>query len=248
VSALARAPGQRPADPAGMPIEVSEIFGPTLQGEGVSVGRAAAFLRLARCGVGCAWCDTRYSWDFEPEDAAQHAESVTAQACWEQVRGHLPPGRERLLVVSGGEPLLQAQALAHVLRLAKGAGCRVEVETSGVVPPGALVPFVDLFTVSPKLRHSAVSDARRMRPAVLAELADTGRAVFKFVVRGPQDLDEVAELAEPYPAVPVMVMPLGTSPHRLGRVLRALAEPVAARGWRLTPRMHIDLWGNERGR
>lgn len=232
---------------AGDHLAVSEIFGPTLQGEGVSAGRAAAFLRLAGCYVGCGWCDTRYSWDDSPDKPLIY-DQLDTRTCWARVEAHLPAGARPLLVVTGGEPLLQGEQLVPVLRRAHAHGCRVEIETSGTQPPGDLTPFVDLFTVSPKLEHSGVAEARRLIPALLNEFASTSKAVFKFVVRGPQDLDEVAAVSLPYPDVPVIIMPLGTTSDRIAHSLRALAGPVAGRGWTLTGRMHIDLWGNVPGR
>ena len=46
-------------------LTVSEIFGPTFQGEGPFTGRAAVFLRLGRCNLDCKWCDTPYTWDWK---------------------------------------------------------------------------------------------------------------------------------------------------------------------------------------
>jgi 7-carboxy-7-deazaguanine synthase len=239
----------RAGQPEVLTLAVSEIFGPTLQGEGVSIGLAAAFLRLAHCDVGCRWCDTRYSWDFPPS-AGRNAEvqELDAADCWDRLVEHLPPGDSPLLVVTGGEPLMQVMQLQPLLRRAKTHGCRVEIETSGTRRAGELTPFTDLFTVSPKLAHSGVPVERRIVPAALVDLAATGRCVFKFVVRGPDDLDEAAAIAAPYPDVPIVVMPLGTSSHQVARAMHVLAGPVAARGWRLSGRLQIDLWGNQRGR
>ena len=47
---------------------ISEVFGPTVQGEGPTIGRRAAFVRLGRCNLDCSWCDTPYTWDWERYD------------------------------------------------------------------------------------------------------------------------------------------------------------------------------------
>ena len=56
------------APPSKASLAVSEIFGPTLQGEGPSSGRRAMFLRLAGCNLSCSWCDTAYTWDWSRYD------------------------------------------------------------------------------------------------------------------------------------------------------------------------------------
>jgi len=211
------------------------------------LGRAAAFLRLANCPVGCVWCDTRYTWDFPAYVHAEEVSFQTVEECWQAVEACLPPGPQPLLVVTGGEPLMQADALRPLLQAAAARPCRVEVETSGVHGPGDLVEFVDLFTVSPKLAHSEVPESRRLRWDVLTEFSATDKSVFKFVVAEPAQLDEVAAIAARIGIDSVTIMPLGTDPAEVAQRLRLLAEPVAHLGWTLTPRLHIDVWGNRRG-
>jgi 7-carboxy-7-deazaguanine synthase len=102
--------------------------------------------------------------------------------------------------------------------------------------------------VSPKLANSGVDRDRRIRPAALAALRDTGRAVFKFVVADESDLEEVAALADQHDLAPVWIMPEGTDPATVTERARRLADPVLARGWNLTSRLHVLLWGDQRGR
>ena len=82
----------------------------------------------------------------------------------------------------------------------------------------------------------------------LASLIATGSAAFKFVVTATTDLDEVARLVEAHALTPVWIMPEGTTPEAVLEHARSLAEAVIARGWNLTPRLHVLLWGDERGR
>jgi organic radical activating enzyme len=71
--------------------------------------------------------------------------------------------------------------------------------------------------------------------------------VFKFVATGPSDLDEIQALVDDCDLSEVWVMPEGTDAATLAARLRDLAEPVLARGWHLTPRLHILMWGDRRG-
>jgi len=223
---------------------VSEVFGPTWQGEGPSCGQAAGFVRLGRCNLACSFCDSRHSWDWDHYDPALELCEMTV----DDVVARLDAMSVSLIVITGGEPLLQQRQLAPLLELVKARGWRVEVETAGTVAPTLGEGLVDQWNVSPKLANSGMPAERRIKAAALASLLATGRAVFKFVVENAGDLDEIDGLVDRFQLTPVWVMPEGTdSPTVLAR-LQELAEPVLARGWNLTPRLHILIWGDERGR
>lgn len=217
---------------------VSEVFGPTVQGEGPSLGRRTAFVRLGRCNLACTWCDTAYTWDWSRFDPAVELRRMAVDDVVAQVEAMDVP----MVVVTGGEPLLQQTALADLLpRLAPR---RIEVETAGTIAPRPeLVELVDQWNVSPKLANSGNPLERRWKPDVLRAFEETGRAVFKFVVRGRGDLDEVASFG----VSPVWVMPEGTSAEAVRKGLAAVADEAIARGWNLTTRLHVELWGDKRG-
>ncbi len=223
---------------------VSEIFGPTLQGEGPSAGRPAGFVRLGRCNLACNWCDSKYTWDWDNYDPQQelHTEEVAS------VLKQLDAMGVGMVVVTGGEPLLQQRNLPPLLKEVKARGWLVEVETSGTIAPLLAPDLVDQYNVSPKLAHSGNRQSRPFRPDVLRSFQDSGRAVFKFVAQAPSDLVEVESMVDECGLDPVYVMPEGTDAVTLAARLQELAEPVLARGWILTPRLHILLWGDERGR
>src|SRR5437016_1796340 len=115
---------------------VSEIFGPTFQGEGPSLGRRCVFLRLGGCNLHCRWCDTPYTWDwtgrngvaYEPRKELQPMDPM---AVWESLRSL---GAETL-VISGGEPMLQQASLLPLLDRTVNAEWWVEIETAGTIAP-----------------------------------------------------------------------------------------------------------------
>ncbi|MFE3196848.1 7-carboxy-7-deazaguanine synthase QueE [Embleya sp. NPDC059237] len=224
---------------------VAERFGPTFQGEGPSCGQRAAFVRLSRCNLRCPPCDTPYTWDwrrFDPR-AEAHRESPTELADWA-----LGLDTE-LVVVTGGEPLLQQQALIPFATAMVEAGRRVEVETNGTVAPlRDLMAVVASFNVSPKLRGFAGPSGRPIDAGALTSLVRSGRACFKFVVASVTELDGVAELVEAHDLAPVWIMPCGTDADQVRDLLRQLADPVLERRWNLTDRLHVQLWGDQRGR
>jgi 7-carboxy-7-deazaguanine synthase len=227
---------------------VAECFGdtqPTFQGEGPSAGTPALFIRLSRCNLTCEWCDTKYTWDWTSYDPAQEAirRSAGDLAAWALGVG------VGLVVITGGEPLLQQQALAPLVRELVRGGKRIEVETNGTVAPAPELLIGGVrFNVSPKLANSRVPEYRRIVPEALDPLAASGQAVFKFVARRTEDLDEVGALVERFGLGPVYVMPEGATAEGLLRTTHNLAEAVSARGWNLTQRLHVLAFGDKRGR
>jgi organic radical activating enzyme len=155
-----------------------------------------------------------------------------------------------LVVVTGGEPLLQQSHLPPLLVPLRAAGVEVEVETAGVLAPDpAIVELVTRFNVSPKLASSGNDLERRHRPDVLRAFVATGRAAFKFVAVDERDLDEIQGIVDEcgLPRGTVWVMPEGTDAATIVDRSRALIDPVLARGWNLTTRLHVLLWGDRRG-
>lgn len=224
---------------------VAELFGPTFQGEGPSSGQRAAFVRLSRCNLTCSWCDTPYTWDTRRYDLRRESRRMPVQEVINLLEG-IPAD---LIVVTGGEPLLQQRALLPLVATCHSWGRSVEIETNGIVDPlASLVPFVTRFNVSPKLANSELPLARRIDPGTLRALTETGKALFKFVVKEPAELDEVAHLETRFGLAPIWIMPEGRTSDAVLRRMRELADEVIARGWNLTTRLHVLLWEDSRGR
>lgn len=230
-----------------------EIFA-SLQGEGPSIGRPVAFVRLSRCNLACTWCDTAYTWRFEG-DNRPHRDGLTFERKANQivleeaeVAARITALGQDRLVITGGEPLLQGAALARMVALLDGM--TVEIETNGTVAPHpALDPLVSQYNVSPKLGHSGNPIDSAQIPERLAEWIQRPQAWFKFVVATPDDVVEVIELiaAHSLPRERVFVMPEGTDSETLRTRERWLAPLALQQGLRLTDRMHIHLYGDTRG-
>lgn len=232
---------------AAVKVAVNELFGPTFQGEGPSQGRLARFLRLFGCHLACDFCDTSQTWNRQRHDltAEQRHLGIADILDW------LADAPGSLLVITGGEPLLQQRALEPLLAAIRQEGLvdEIEVETSGtIVPSPAVVEAVTRFNVSPKLANSALPKQQRLRPAVLRQFVLSGKAIWKFVVQSPNDLDEVEALVTEYRLDPVWIMPEGVDSTIVLNRMRLLADPVLAHGWNLTSRLHILLWENARAR
>lgn len=234
-----------------------EIFA-SLQGEGPSMGRPSLFLRLSRCNLACHWCDTAYTWRFTGDNRphrdglsfAREANQLVLEEA-EVIDRLLAFGQDRL-VVTGGEPLLQASALARVLAALKAARStlHVEIETNGTVaPPPAIDALIDQYNVSPKLSHSGNPADLALIPERLAAWAQNPRAFFKFVVATPADCEEVAALQATYGIAGdrLFVMPEGTDSETLRTREKWLCATALDHGWRMTDRLHIHLYGDTRG-
>ena len=230
-----------------------EVFA-SLQGEGPSQGKPCAFVRLSRCNLACVWCDTAYTWRFEG-DNRPHRAQLTYERKANQVTLDEEEAAQRIaalgqprLVVTGGEPLLQAPAVARMLALLPDM--RVEIETNGTVaPPPALDALVAQYNVSPKLAHSGNPADLALPPERLRAWAAEPRAAFKFVVAESADVEEVLELAERF-AIPrerVWLMAEGTDAATLEAREAWLAPLCLEHGLTLSKRMHIQLYGDTRG-
>lgn len=215
----------------------------SLQGEGPLAGQRAAFVRLAHCNLNCGWCDTDYSWNWAKfrREHETHQGPVVGIASWVRDQD------VDLVVVTGGEPMLQQDAVRCLAELC--APARVQVETNGTrIPTADLTRAVDLFVVSPKLANSGVVRHRRIVPEALRALADAGSVAWKFVAVGREDIDEIDALVAAYGLVPVWVMPEGTTAEQILDRACSLVDPVLDRGWHLSLRLHTLLWGDQRGR
>lgn len=217
-------------------IVVSEIFGPTVQGEGPAIGTRCGFVRLGRCNQSCSWCDSKFSW----EPGAELTEMTVEQIVERVAAMHVDT-----IVLTGGEPLLQASKLEPLVLAFRARSWKTHVETAGTLAWDT--DLIDQWVVSPKLANSGMDVDRRFKPDVLRALVAQG-AAFKFVATSIDDLDEIQAIVDDVGATNVWVMPEGTDPATITKRTAELADAVIARGWNLTTRLHILAWGDRRGR
>lgn len=239
-----------------------EIFH-TIQGEGVSAGMPAVFIRASRCNLHCVWCDTDHTWNFEgtpwphEKDGLPGYEKfrktavtfeITPAAAAEQILAYRCPRT----VITGGEPLLQETAFLEMIQQIRAhqPEHQFEVETNGTrLPSPAFHTAVDQFNVSPKLANSGVQASLRLHPTALGFLAASSKAWFKFVVAKPADLDEILALCASHaiPQQKVLLMPEGRTAAELDHSSAWLAEICRDQGYRFCDRLHIRIWGDQRG-
>ncbi|MFM7181819.1 MAG: 7-carboxy-7-deazaguanine synthase QueE [Verrucomicrobiales bacterium] len=239
-----------------------EIFH-TLQGEGVSAGRPAVFVRLSLCNLHCRWCDTDYTWNWEgtpfAHDRDQEAgyvkykqEEQTISLSPEDVARVVADWPTKRVVLTGGEPLLQQSGLrmlATELR-SRDSSYVFEVETNGtLLPEEDLDPLMDQYNVSPKLENSGNRHALRIRPSVLAWFAASSKAWFKFVITSQDDLAEIRTIITDagISNERVILMPEGRTPEAIATHRELVVKLCLDHGYTFNDRLHLRLFGARRG-
>jgi 7-carboxy-7-deazaguanine synthase len=227
-------------------IMVSEIFGPTIQGEGALAGKLSHFLRTFGCSYRCTWCDSMHAVD--PANSGK-ARRLTAVEIVKEL-SKLPPAP--WLTVTGGDPVDWDLATIIIeLRLFQ----KIAVETQGAVWRDWL-EYCHLVTVSPKGPSSWME--KRFNPAVLQKyhvrLRD--RMVLKIVCFDDADLDFAERIHRFMPDVPLYLSAGTTVAHAYpaGAVLQRykwLAESMIKRPKLMDciclPQLHVLVWGQEIG-
>lgn len=229
----------------------------TLQGEGLTAGKPAIFLRLHYCNLMCGqnggWkCDTGYTWDKtrrefwqEPEDRTYLEVANRVKVSWKQKFVERTPDSEKRLVITGGEPLLQQQKIIELLRFLPN--WNVEIETNGTIFPDEALSNCQ-FNCSPKLENSGNPLKIRYKPSILRVINDLPKSQFKFVVENPSDLEEIQQIVTEcrLDTQKVLVMPEGQTAEEVAIHADKLKEDIKARGWKMTMRNQLIWYGNKR--
>jgi 7-carboxy-7-deazaguanine synthase len=222
-------------------VKISEIFY-SIQGEGGLIGMPSIFVRTSGCNLRCRWCDTPYtSWNPEGEE-------LSVDQILERVRAY----PASFAVVTGGEPMI-APGVGELTQRMRRAGLHITIETAGTVFTEVAC---DLLSISPKLANStpegvfaAQHERLRIQPETLTRLMAAHEYQLKFVVASPTDIDEIRSLVKTLgaPRRNVILMPEGIDPATTHARSEWISELCKSEGYRFSPRLHVDLYGNRRG-
>lgn len=239
----------------GAAIRVSEIFGPTIQGEGVLIGQPTVFVRTGGCDYRCSWCDTLHAVDSEYREEWR---PMSVDEVWGEV-GRLSGGVPLTVSLSGGNPAIQP--LGPLIDRGHSEGYRFALETQGSV---ARDWFADLDTLvlSPKPPSSGMETDFAKLDDCHSMAAGGPMTVLKIVVFDDRDYAYARDMARRYPALPVYLQPGNHTPPPpeddsatvdidgiMNRMLW-LVDKVTGDRWfdaRVLPQLHVLLWGNRRG-
>ncbi len=229
-------------------LRVSEIFGPTIQGEGAQIGRPTVFVRLGGCDYRCSWCDTPYA--VLPE----HRHTWTKTSPGEVIAQVEALSVDPILVtLSGGNPALQP--CAELIKRGQDRGHTFTMETQGSVARDWFAQL-DHLCLSPKPPSSGMTtDYAKLDSCMLA--AGPADTILKVVIFDEADLQYARDVSARYPRVPIYLQvgnpdPTGTALRTHGLLVRLewLATLVVQERWyeaRVLPQLHTLLWGNARG-
>jgi organic radical activating enzyme len=232
-------------------LPLSEMF-VSLQGEGRFAGTPSLFIRFNYCNLGCAWCDTRFTWDpakIESDELLDTA--VIVERALGLVEEHNLNPEHVHIVLTGGEPMLHQDRLPELIQLLKAQLFDFfEIETDGIIAPSPeMAELVSWWNCSPKLSNNGLSPEQNIAREAIWAIAATGQADFKFVITKPEDIDEVErDYLSIIPRESIILMPEGMTASRQLRVMPWLIEECTRRGYRFSPRLHVLAFDNERKR
>ncbi len=230
-------------------ITISEIFGPTIQGEGASIGEPTVFVRTAGCDFRCSWCDTLHAVDKKNRHLWNDMSAADIFAEVERLSG----GKPLLITLSGGNPA--TQDLAPLIALGKAKGYRFSMETQGSVAAEWFAEL-DAITLSPKPPSSKMRfDPIRFDTSLLMA-GDTTQKTMKIVIADESDFLWAEEMKALYPQLPLYLQACNPDvdgePNQteLAAQMRALVDKVIEKQWfdvHVLPQLHVYLWGNATG-
>ncbi|GBQ63093.1 organic radical activating enzyme [Ameyamaea chiangmaiensis NBRC 103196] len=242
-------------DTQGATLRISEIFGPTIQGEGALIGEPTVFVRTGGCDYRCTWCDTLHAVDARFRDTWR---PMTTAAIWAEVE-RLSGGVPLTVSLSGGNPAIQP--FGALIALGHRHGYRFALETQGSIARDWFAAL-DTLVLSPKPPSSGMTTDWAALDACVTAAAGGPAIVLKVVVFDDADYAFARAVARRLPALPVCLQPGNPTPPPaegpdpavdLGASLaqmRWLVGRVTDDRWfsaRVLPQLHVLLWGNLRG-
>lgn len=236
-------------------IRVSEIFGPTIQGEGVLIGLPTVFVRTGGCDYRCAWCDTLHAVDSDYRDQWQ---PMSVNEIWSEVK-RLSGGKPLTISLSGGNPAIQP--LGPLIARGHAEGYRFALETQASLAREWFAAL-DALVLSPKPPSSGMVTDWTAFEDCLRMAGGEPQIALKIVVFDDLDYAYAREAAARYPDLPLYLQPGNHTPppadaedaavdmDGIVERMRWLVDKVSADRWfeaRVLPQLHVLVWGNKRG-
>jgi 7-carboxy-7-deazaguanine synthase len=238
-------------------IPVLEIFGPTIQGEGMVIGQKTMFVRTAGCDYSCRWCDSAFTWDGS---AKEEIRQMTAEEIWNRLV-ELGGDRFNHVTISGGNPAL-IKALDELISLLKENKIRVALETQGSRWQDWFYDIDDL-TISPKPPSSGMNTDFAVLDDIIERLSKRERVAnvsLKVVVFDEKDFAYANFVHARYPNIPFYLQ-VGNEDvaelddftlrtkllEKLEWLIEKTVQTKEMNDARVLPQLHALVWGNKRG-
>ena len=234
-------------------IRISEIFGPTIQGEGALIGQSTVFVRTGGCDYRCSWCDTLHAVDSEYR---HDWKPMSADEIMAQIEG-LSGGKPIMVTLSGGNPAIQP--LGELIDMGQDKGYRFAMETQGSIAKDWFRDL-DVLTLSPKPPSSGETTDWNKFDACIQAAGGKPKIALKIVIMDDEDYKYAKNVEERYPALPLYLQPANHTPPTpesehidIGGIMdrmRWLIDKTSADQWysaTILPQLHTLIWGNEKG-
>ncbi|TYO72126.1 7-carboxy-7-deazaguanine synthase QueE [Rossellomorea marisflavi] len=236
-------------------IPVLEVFGPTIQGEGMVIGQKTMFVRTAGCDYSCAWCDSAFTWDGSAKDDIR---LMTADEVWDKLK-EIGGDRFSHVTISGGNPALLPQ-IGDLLAILKANGIGSALETQGSRWQDWFYDIDDL-TISPKPPSSTMETDYDRLDLIVSRLVENGSNFsLKVVVFDELDLEYAKVIHLRYKGVPFYIqtgnpdVSMEDTPRLVSsllldyeRLIDVVCEQKELNDVRVLPQLHTLVWGNKRG-
>lgn len=237
-------------------LNITEVFGPVIQGEGLLIGKPAVFIRAHGCDYACNGCDTPYA--RRPFNLALNSADELVEMVVERTKG-IPLS----VVLTGGNPALQD--FSELIMLLMGRGYTTAIETQGSIACNWFSEL-DYLTISPKAPSSGNITEISSVSECIKKFEDGFRqrsryACIKVVVQSKLDLYYAEEIFGaidtnfPGHSMLFCLQPFNASQNPNREVLiraydRLVSEVLKRRMYSVSilPQLHVIVWGNERGR
>jgi len=243
-------------------IPVMELFGPTIQGEGMVIGRKTMFLRTGGCDYSCAWCDSSFTWNGE-ERATLYTPAEIFDKLIEE--GTSADGKRNFnhVTISGGNPALFKDPMADLIIMLHDEGIQVGLETQGSIWQDWMYQIDDL-TISPKPPSSKMVTDFDKLDHIIANLEGSYKGPYKdnhslkVVVFDDADFEYAKKVHQRYPEVTFYVSVGNADAHEEGPIANRLLDKLEwlwnkvledpeANDFRPLPQLHTLVWDNTRG-
>ncbi|MBN6889509.1 7-carboxy-7-deazaguanine synthase [Cytobacillus horneckiae] len=234
-------------------IPVMEIFGPTIQGEGMVIGQKTMFVRTAGCDYSCAWCDSSFTWDgtgkhlitqMEPEDI------------WTKLK-QLGGSGFRFVTISGGNPAL-IKNIDGLVDILKKNGIQIGLETQGSKWQDWFYK-IDELTISPKPPSSRmITDFDRLDEII--QRISRQNISLKVVVFNDEDYDYAKKIHQRYSEIPFFLQVgnddcsttdddqlMMTLLNKYSWLIDKTMVDDEFQNVKVLPQLHTYIWGNKRG-
>jgi 7-carboxy-7-deazaguanine synthase len=239
-------------------IPVLEIFGPTIQGEGMVIGQKTMFVRTAGCDYSCSWCDSAFTWDGSAKDSIRQMEP---DEIWKELK-ELGGEGFSFVTISGGNPAL-LKNLDEFISLLKAERIQVCLETQGSRWQDWFYE-IDELTISPKPPSSGMKTDFEMLDLILGKLQKRGdrnkHVSLKIVIFNDDDYEYAKMVYKRYPGIPFYLQ-VGNDDTATADDQDLILRLLGKYNWliektmvdhdlkdiKVLPQLHTYIWGNKRG-